>query len=359
MDSTWLCSFLLTVITGPVLFPGHTLAVIPVTEESYKQAVLPPFVDGLNSLASVADTLLASTDLEQGIENVHQLLEASEKSLSKAEESSLAQVKALSENAEERLNMINNLNNAQRDLEDRQQRLNVQLSGLNEQASLARQQLYAAERALDNANDDLNRAFQREQEAKDSIGKAVLGFFFIPFVGPFIGVQMIVDAVKATQDAQHAVNEARRSVYNLQYAVNQYDRQHQSTREEFYSTINEFWTNDVRIQNYQRDISQEKALRQKVVNFLIPLRRCTSFLSSLAGKASAANMLMGLAETLDDLLPVLNEIVVAIRPLIESSSDYQLLITARLPTIIGKLEEANRRIKLAVESEKSAFLDFL
>ncbi|XP_078530760.1 uncharacterized protein LOC144817805 [Lissotriton helveticus] len=358
MDSTWLCSFLLTVITGPVLFPGHTLAVIPVTEESYKQAVLPPFVDGLNSLASVADTLLASTDLQQGIENVHQLLEASEKSLSKAEESSLAQVKALSENAEERLNMINRLNDAQRNLEDRQQRLNVQLSGLNEQASLARQQLYAAERALDNANDDLNRAFQKKREAEDSIGKAV-GHLFIPFVGPFIGAQMIVDAVKATQDAQHAVNEARQSVYNLQYAVNQYDRQHQSTREEISSTINEFWTNDVRIQNNQRDISQENALRQKVVNFLIPLRRCTSFLSSLAGKASAANMLMGLAETLDDLLPVLNEIVVAIRPLIESSSDYQLLITARLPTIIGKLEEANRRIKLAVESEKSAFLDFI
>ncbi|XP_078530758.1 uncharacterized protein LOC144817804 [Lissotriton helveticus] len=356
MDSTWLCSFLLTVITGPVLFPGHTLAVIPVTEESYKQAVLPPFVDGLNSLASVADTLLASTDLEQSIENVHQLLEASEKSLSKAEESSLAQVKALSENAEERLNMINNLNNAQRDLEDRQQRLNVQLSGLNEQASLARQQLYAAERALDNANDDLNRAFQKKREAEDSIGKAV-GFIFV--VGPILGVQMLVDAVKATQDAQHAVNEARQSVYNLQYAVNQYDRQHQSTREEISSTINEFWTNDVRIQNYQRDISQEKALRQKVVNFLIPLRKCTSFLSTLAGKASAANLLMELAETLDDLLPVLNEIVVAIRPLIESSSDYQLLITARLPTIIGKLEEANRRIKLAVESEKSAFLDFL
>ncbi|XP_078530751.1 uncharacterized protein LOC144817796 [Lissotriton helveticus] len=334
MGSTLLFAFLLTVITG------HILGATP--EKSFEQEVFPPFVDGLNSLMSVADTLLASTDLQQGIQNIRHLLEASEKSLSKAEESSLAQVKALSVNMEERLDNINRLNYDQKYQEGKEQSLKGTLSALQGEESIATQQLQAAKDAVKNADVALERAMQAWQSAENQ-KKAGMGLVFIPIVGTIAGSVMISKANEAIGRALNEAEEIKRMKNIHQATVDQYELRLRSDKSAIRSIEKKILANTDLIQILQRDLNSEKALYQNLNKFLIPLRKCTSFLSILAGKTSAASISI----EFNGLLGVLDEIVVTLRPLVESSKEYSLLVTAKLPTIIHKLEEANSRLKKA------------
>ncbi|KAJ1212897.1 hypothetical protein NDU88_000540 [Pleurodeles waltl] len=360
MDSTQLCSFLLTIITGPVfLFPSHTSALVPVTEESYKQAILPPFLDGLNSLKSVAEALQSSTDLMQGIpNNVGQLLESSLKHLSEAEISSKTQVSTLNANVEESLSKIKKMKDDQKVQEAQQQGLSLQLSGLQKQESLTKQQIEAAQQAVNNANDALNRAFQAKRNAEHERNVGI-GLCFIPIIGPIIGAIAITKANEAMRNAEYAIAEATRSLNTQKNAVNMYTSQCQSCRQTISSIEHTIAANCAQIQAIQEGIGRESALQQKLSNFLIPVRKCTTLLSTLAGRTRTANILLEFSEMVDALLPVLEEIVVIVRPLIGKSSEYQLLITARLPTIIEKLEEANSRVKVATAPKNSAINAFL
>ncbi|XP_078530753.1 uncharacterized protein LOC144817798 [Lissotriton helveticus] len=345
MGSTQLFSFLLTVIAGTV-FPGHILSATPVTEKSYEQTVLPSFVDGLNSLMSVAETLQSSTDLEQGIQNVRQHLEASEKSLSKAEESSLAQVKSLNENMEERLDKMNRLNDEQKALQAREEGLKVQLEGEQGQEHTIKRQLEEAKAALRDADYDLERAIRAWHSAEDD-RKVGLGLVFIPIVGSITGGIMIAKADAAIRDAINRANEAKRLKQIHKAAVDKFESELQYYEESIRSTKRAISANTEHIQDLQRDLNSEKTLYQKLNKFLIPLRKCTSLLSILAGKTSAASMYVEFSGTLDGLLVVLDEIIVTLRPLVESSQEYSPLITAKLPTIIHKLTVANSRLKKA------------
>ncbi|XP_069061735.1 uncharacterized protein [Pleurodeles waltl] len=348
MDSTQLCSFLLTIIT---VLPGHILAVIPVTEKSYRLAVLPPFLDGLNSLKSVAETLQTSTDFLQDIQQVDQLIKASVKSLTEAENASNVQVRALSLNLEERVGMIKSLDDEMKRLEAREQGLKEHLSGLQVQESLARQQLQAAQQAVNNANYALHRAFAAKQAAEEE-QKLGIGLIFIPIVGPIIGGITISKANEAIQNAKKIMFEAIQDVGHHSWAVSRYEDESQSYSNEIHSTKQKIWANTREIQNSQQNLNCERTLQQKLTNFIISLRKCTTLLSTLAGKTIVGNMLMELSGTLDQILPIMNEIVESVRPLVENSTDYQLLISARLPNIIHELKEANRRVKEAVASKQ-------
>ncbi|XP_078529518.1 uncharacterized protein LOC144807726 [Lissotriton helveticus] len=154
MDSPRLYSFLLTVITGTV-FPGHILGAIPVTEKSFKQAVLPPFEVALGSLTSVAETLRNNTNLAQVIENVRPLLESAHKSLTKAEEATTAQMFSLSANMQERYDNKNSLNKEEHSMESRKYIYKMQL-----QKSLASKQ-QTTKKDLQNATDAINRATKK------------------------------------------------------------------------------------------------------------------------------------------------------------------------------------------------------
>ncbi|XP_078533858.1 uncharacterized protein LOC144820079 [Lissotriton helveticus] len=348
MDSTHLCSFLLTVITGTV-FPGHVLAYIAVTDKSYEQAVLPYFVNGLKPLMVVAETLLTSTDLEQGIENVRQPLEWSYRSMSKAEQSSLAQVRALSADVEKRLEVINRLNDDQKALLAREQDLKVKLSGQQGQESIATQQLEAAKDALknvDNALDSAIRAWHSAEDQRD-VGLALV---VVPIIGSIAGAIIIHKADAAIEHAVKEAREAQRMKDIYKAAVEKYESELQSYREEIRHTERTISANTVHIKALQRDLNSERLSFQKLKNFLIPLRKCTTLLSILAGKTGAASMFAEFSGSLDDLLGVLDEIIVTLRPLVENSADYSILVFSRLPDIIHKLEDANRRLKDAAAS---------
>ncbi|KAJ1211520.1 hypothetical protein NDU88_006880 [Pleurodeles waltl] len=342
-----------------LLFPGRSLALVPVTEESYKRAVLPPLLNGLNSLKSVAETLQTSPDLLQDIpNNVGQLIESSFKSLSEAEQASLSQVRALDANVEERLSKIKKLNDEQKVLEARQQGRKVQLSGLQMQESLARQQQEAAQRAVNNAAVARNRAIQAKRDAEHA-RKVGIGIMFIPIIGPIIGAIMIAKAHEAMRTAQYAVKEATRSLNTQKNAVNKYVSECWSCSQKISLTTKTIMSNKAQIQDIEGDICRESTLHQKLTHFLRSVRQCTTLLSTLAGRTRTANMLMEFGGMIDALLPVLEEVVVIVRPLIGSSSDYQLLITVRLPTIINKLEEANSRVKQTASSKNGAIQDFI
>ncbi|XP_078533853.1 uncharacterized protein LOC144820075 [Lissotriton helveticus] len=334
MDSPQLFSFLLTVIT---VFPGHILEGIPVTDKSFRQAVLPPFEDGLNSLTSVAETLLNSNDLPQVIQNVRQLLESSHKSLSIAENSSEAQVKSLSKNIDERLDKINILNGSQKMLQDKIQVLTVQLS----------EQLKTAKNDLRNATDGVDKATKAWYEAQAAKKKV---FFIYSRYGREKGN---IASNKVHEYTEKSLKDLRKyrwleRIYKI--AVEKYESQYPAAEDAIRSMEQPIAAKAVEIQILQQDLNSERTLFQNVNNFLISLRKCTSLLSTVAGKTSAANMYLELSEVLDGLLGILNEIVVTLRPLVESSTEYSLLITAKLPTIINKLEEANNGLKKAAAS---------
>ncbi|XP_078533349.1 uncharacterized protein LOC144819254 [Lissotriton helveticus] len=341
MGSTQLFSFLLTVISGTV-FPGHIVCAFPGSETSYIQAVLPYFEDGLYSLMSAADTLLASTDLQQGIKNVRQHLEASQKSMSKAEESSLAQVKSVNGNMETLLHTINSLNDEQKALQARDEGLKVQLSGQQGQESIVKQHLEAAKADLKNADNDLERAIQAWHAAEEQ-KKVGIGLIFIPIVGPITGGVKIALANAAIEDAINRANEAKRLKQIHQAAVDKFESELRSYRESIRSTEQTISDNTEHIQFLQEELNSERELYQKLSKFLIPLRKSTSFLSTLAGKTSAASISIEFS----GLLGVLDEIAVSVRPLVKSSAVYSLLIADNLPTVIRKLTEANIRLKKA------------
>ncbi|XP_078533854.1 uncharacterized protein LOC144820076 [Lissotriton helveticus] len=334
MDSPLLFSFLLTVIT---VFPGHILGVIPVTDKSFRQAVLPPFEDGLNALASVAETLLNSTDLPQVIQNVRQLLESSHKSLSIAENASEAQVKSLSKNIDEHLDKINILNGSQKMLQDKIQFLTVQLS----------EQLKTAKNDLRNATDGVERATKAWYEAQ-AVKKKTL--FLLSVYGREKGVNAINKAIEQTQKSIKDLRKYRWLERIYKIAVEKYESQYPASEAAIRSMEQLIAANTVEIQNLQQDLNSERTLFQNLNNFQISLRNCTSLLRTVAGKTSVANMYLELSEVLDGLLGILNEIVVTLRPLVESSKEYSLLITSKLPTIINKLEEANNGLKKAAAS---------
>ncbi|XP_078533348.1 uncharacterized protein LOC144819253 [Lissotriton helveticus] len=340
MYSTQLCSFLLIVITGTV-FPGHILGVISVTEKSFEQAVLPPFVDGLNFLASVAENLLTSSDLPQVIQNVRQLLESSHQSLSKAEQSSLAQVKSLSANVEERLVEINRLNDEQKVLQDKQQ------GGHQDQESLAKQ-LQAAQKDLKNAFDAIDKATKAWYAAAEERKKGI-GMIFLPVFGSIIGGVILGEAVQSLKKATNDLKKARLMRTMHKKAVEKYALQIQTSEVTIRSTEQTIAANTEKIKVLQQDLNSESALHQNLNKFLISLRKCTSLLSTV-GKTSAANMYVELSGVLDGLLGVLDEIIVTLRPFVESSKEHSLLISARLPTIIQKLQEANLKLKKAAAS---------
>ncbi|KAJ1212905.1 hypothetical protein NDU88_000548 [Pleurodeles waltl] len=331
---------------GTVL-PGHFLAVIPVTEKSYRRAVLPPFLDGLNSLKSVAETLQTSNDILQDIQHVDQLIKASVKSLTEAENASNVQVRALSSNLEERFGMIKSLDDEMKSLEAQEQGLKEHLSGLQVQESLARQQLQEAQQAVNNANDALHRAMAAKQAAEEE-QKLGIGLIFIPIVGPIMGGITISKANEAIDNAEKMEFEAILDFNHHSRSVSRYEDERQSYSNEIHSTKQKIWAKTREIQNIQQNLNREGSLQQKLTNFIIPLRKCTTLLSTLAGKTIVGNMLMELSGTLVQLLPIMNEIVETVRPLVENSTDYQLLISARLTNIIHKLKEANRRVKEAV-----------
>ncbi|XP_078533852.1 uncharacterized protein LOC144820074 [Lissotriton helveticus] len=333
---------------------SHIFGDIPVSENSYEEAVLPPFVDALNSLASVAETLLASTDLQQGIQNVHQLLESSHKSLSKAEQSSLAHVKALSTNVEERLDMITRLTDEQKALQAREQSLNMKLSGLQGKQSFTRQQVLIAEEAVKYADDALDRAIQAWHDAEE-VDKEGSGLKMIPIFGKWLGRKLIKKANEAKKNAEEASKEATIRHIKHQDAVEKYESELQFYREAIRTMEQAIAANTKTIHLLKRDLDSERELYQKLKHFLIPLRKCTSLLSILAGKTNAATMYMEFSGELDGLLGVLDEIVVSVRPFVESSADYSLLISDRLPTIIHKLAEANRRLKKAAASKSRVY----
>ncbi|KAJ1212916.1 hypothetical protein NDU88_000559 [Pleurodeles waltl] len=164
---------------------------------------------------------------------------------------------------------------------------------------------------------------------------------------------MLSKANSAIQVAEKAVNEAILTLYTQKDAVNIYASHYQSYRNAISATEQTIAANAIEIQAIHSDLSWERSLRQKLMNFLIP------FLSTLAGKTSAATVLLEFSGTLDALQPVLDDIVVTLRPLIVNSSNYQLLISATLPTIIDNLEEANRRVKETEASKISVFQDFI
>ncbi|XP_078530741.1 uncharacterized protein LOC144817794 [Lissotriton helveticus] len=341
MDSTQLRSFLLTVIAGTV-FPGHILSLIPVTEKSFEQAVLTPFVDGLNSLMSIAQTVLTSSNLPQVIQNVRQLLESSHKSLSEAEKSSVAQEKSLSANVEELSDQINRLNNEQKVLQDKQK------GEIQEKESLSRQR-EAAQKDLKNANDDIDKGKKAWQDAQTT-RKVGLGMMFIPIIGAIAGG---ISMGKGAQDLKKAAKQIRaaqskRKIHTQ--AVEKFTSDIQTYETAVSSTVQTIATNTEKIEFLQQDLNSETARHQNLNKFLISLRKCTSLLRTGAGLSMTANMNLELSGVLDGLLGVLGEIVVTLRPLVESSKEYSLLISVKLPTIIQKLEEANRMLKKAAAS---------
>ncbi|XP_078530737.1 uncharacterized protein LOC144817793 [Lissotriton helveticus] len=341
MASTKLCSFLLTVITGTV-FPGHILSLFPVTGKSFEQAVLTPFVGGLNSLTSVAETLLTSSNLPQIIQNVRQLLESSHKSLSEAEKSSVEQVKLLSANVEERSDQINRMNDEKKVLQDKL------TAGPQEQETLAKQ-LKEAQKNFKNANDTVDKGIKAFDAAVVEWKKG-LGMIFIPVFGPIIGPVVMGKGVESQKKAYSDIKEAQlkrrihaKAVWKIKFDIQNYETA-------IRSTVQTIVTNTEKIKFLQQDLNSERAQHQNLNKFLISLKECTSLLSTVAGLTSEANMYLELSRVIDSLLGVLGEIVVTLRPLVESSKDYSFLISAKLPTTIQKLEEANRSLKKAAAS---------
>ncbi|XP_078533856.1 uncharacterized protein LOC144820077 [Lissotriton helveticus] len=345
MDSTQLCSFLLTVITGTV-FPGHILGVLTVTENSFEQKILPPFVDGLNSLAYVADTVLTSTNLPQVIPNVRQLLDSSHQSLSEAEQSSALQVKSLSANVNSLSNNLNRLNNDKKMLQDKEQFLNVQLYGHRDQESV---ELKIAKKNLKNAIDGIDRAKKKWQDAHAERKKGIAMQIY-PVPGPKLGAIMITKATEAIKQALEDANYAIAMRTKNTKTVESYESLYRNYENAIASTEQAIAANTQKIQVTETDLSSERAQHENFNAFLISLRKCTSFLSTGAGKTRVDNMYLDLSGVLDGVLGALNEITETLRPLVESSTEYSLLVTARLPNIIHKLEEANSRLKKAAAS---------
>ncbi|XP_069061744.1 uncharacterized protein [Pleurodeles waltl] len=166
------------------------------------------------------------------------------------------------------------------------------------------------------------------------------------------GGLMIRKAREAMESAENMARSAELLYLKQVAAVTRYEAECQSYRLEIHSKNLKIADIAVNIQEIEQNLNWEDNLQQRLTNFLIPLRKCTTLLSTLAGKTRAANMLIELSGTLDELLPILEEIVVSVHPLVGSGTEYQLLISARLTTIIHKLEEANHRVKEAVASKQ-------
>ncbi|XP_078533305.1 uncharacterized protein LOC144819204 [Lissotriton helveticus] len=359
METRLLCSFFVAMLTGPVLLlPGQSLAIVPVTEGSYKQAVLQPFLEGLNSLKSVAETLESSTDLNEDLQLIRCDLRGAFKCLSLAEQVSLEQVRLLSANAEERLNTLKRLKNEQTALQARQQGLQEQLAGLRVQADLSSQQLAAAQRAVNVAQEGMRQAAQQRRDAEKA-RKRSFWFFLIPFAGPFIAINAIKAADTAIRNANNQANEARRGLQAQLSTVNMYQEQCRSRSQAISSMEQSISANKGNIQAIMGDINRENTIQQQVTNFLIPVRQCSTFLSTLAGKSRVANMFVQFSGMLDALLPVMDDIVKAARPLAGGDANFQLLITVRLPTIVEKLEKANQKVKKAATAKSSDMQEFL
>ncbi|XP_069061742.1 uncharacterized protein [Pleurodeles waltl] len=292
-----------------------------------------------------------STDHLQDNQSVEQLIDSSFKSLSVAETASNAQVSTLAANVEKRLSTIRDLSYKRNDLQAQEQELKVQLEGLQVQDSLARQQRNQAQQAVNSANDALSRA-HRLYEAAENDQKLGIGLMFVTIIGPIIGGLMIRKAREAMESAENMARSAELLYLKQVAAVTRYEAECQSYRLEIHSKNLKIADIAVNIQEIEQNLNWEDNLQQRLTNFLIPLRKCTTLLSTLAGKTRAANMLIELSGTLDELLPILEEIVVSVHPLVGSGTEYQLLISARLTTIIHKLEEANHRVKEAVASKQ-------
>ncbi|KAJ1212860.1 hypothetical protein NDU88_000504 [Pleurodeles waltl] len=332
-------------LTGPVLLlPGHALALVPVTEASYRQAVLQPFLEGLNLLKSVAETLQNSSNLDEDLPNIRCDLKYAYRSLSAAEQVSLEQVRLLSANAKELLNTLKSMRNEQAALQARQQGLQQQLLGLRSQAELSRQQLAGAQRAVDTATEGLWRAEQQRRDAEQARSRSFF-FLFIPFAGPFLAISAVNAANTAIRNANNQANAAKRSLQAQLNAVNMYQQQCKARSQSINAMEESITANKGKIQAILGDITRENALQQQVTNFLIPVRQCSTFLSTMAGRSRVANMLVQFSGMLDALLPAMDDIVKAARPLAGGDRNFQLLITVRLPTIVEKLEQANRKVK--------------
>ncbi|XP_078529715.1 uncharacterized protein LOC144808027 [Lissotriton helveticus] len=347
MDSPRLYSFLLTVITGTV-FPGHILGAIPVTENSLKEAVLPPFVDALGSLTSVAETLRNNTNLAQVIENVRPLLESTHKSLTKAEEACTAQVLSLSANMQDLHDKTNRLNKEENLMRFRKEVYKELLTGSQSQKSLA-SQLETSKEELQNATDAMDRATQTWYDALEE-RKRGIGMLFIPYAGPVVGNMIISKAKETQKNAEKELREARSLRITIKYDVNYFESKILSTERDNRSNEENILANRAQFQALQQDLNSERELHKIWNNFLVLLSKCTSLLSTVAAKTSPESMSPGLSELLDGLLGILNEIAVAFRPLVKGSSDYSSLISGKLQTVIQKLEEANRGLKKAAAS---------
>ncbi|KAJ1212853.1 hypothetical protein NDU88_000497 [Pleurodeles waltl] len=170
--------------------------------------------------------------------------------------------------------------------------------------------------------------------------------------------QSAINAVNAAdtaiRNANDQANAARRSLQAQLNTVNMYQQQCKARSQSIKSMEESITANKGKIQAILGDINRENALQQQVTNFLIPVRQCSTFLSTMAGRSRVANMFVQFSRMLDALLPAMDDIVKAAGPLAGGDRNFQLIITVRLPTIVEKLEQANRKVKDAAAARSKA-----
>ncbi|XP_069091376.1 uncharacterized protein [Pleurodeles waltl] len=343
MEDTLLYSFLIILLAGPVvLVPAQTPAILEVTS---KRNIVHAFLDGLKSLQCFADSLQTCGDRQLDLErDLLPGLRATLQSMSRAQEVCQVQVNTLRSNQEEHLNRIKALKDQLSLLEARLNGLKQQLSGLQALEASSRHGVAMARRALDAAQSALDQITQQANNAQQLFN---LHLFNLLHLNLF-RISFMISDNGAISSGKNRVNEARRSLNAQLNTMNMYVAQRQSCSQSVDDTLRSIADIKGKIMALHPYNKRDILVQKQFTNFLLPMSQCNSFLRTMVGQISGGKQkahLKNVSQLLHALVPVLDDLVKAVRPLVRNDSTYQLLIALRLYTIIDKLEQANQKMK--------------
>ncbi|XP_072120861.1 uncharacterized protein [Mobula birostris] len=311
-------------------------------ENRFRDVTLPPFINGISSILSFANSVAAfgSKELEPNESNqLKQDVEKAYAEMSKAEKEASGLINTMTTDS---LQLVKDLDEAKRkrmSLEDELKEKKDLLIWLESQRYLINDQLQAARSNLQHTENTLNAAEARKGE---KLTGRDMGFGLM-LLFPCVGIPMAIDYSKELNSTKNLLKEVEEEKLRLNGEVKKNEEELKNCSSEIperNKEIEKLKDNLVRI---EREVEMKQKASRALADMKTKLKYCHNYLSSLQGSMEVLYYSCEDLYSLEPLMTLIEEIFNDIQQ--QNSQNELLAYDSRVQKVAKKLRAIQKSKK--------------
>ncbi|XP_059841486.1 uncharacterized protein LOC132402603 [Hypanus sabinus] len=303
-------------------------------ENRFRDLTLPPFINGISSILSLANSVTAFGSKELEVNESDQLKQDVEKAyteMSKAEKEASGLINAMTTDSLQLAKDLDEAKRKRKSLEEELQEKKDLLIWLESQRYLINDQLQAARSNLHHTENTLNAAEARRGE---KLTGRDMGLGLMLLV-PCVGIPMAIDYSKELNSTKNLLKEVEKEKLRLDAEVKKNEEELKNCNSEIPERNKEIEKLKDNLMQMEREVEMMQKAFRALADTKTKLKYCHNYLSSLQGSVEVLYNFREDMYSLEPHMPLIEEIFNDIQQ--QNSQNELLVYDSRVQKVVKKL----------------------